>query len=423
MSNVLRSLLADPRLLQSIPLSSTSTPVVSSAASDKLEARDPSQILNSLLLERLPDFIHVVSLKGSFLYVAPSVRNVLGYEPEELVGKSISEFCHPADLVPLMRELKESSMSSGSNHDQQSLASAGDGGGIPKTVDILFRAQSKADGYLWMECRGRLHVEPGKGRKAIILSGRARKMPRLKWDSIARAGGIIAPSYARRSKVAHEDVRNQDVKLASEPAPQEFWGMLTSNGTFLAVEHEIRDVLGWEADELIGKGIEILTPCDDGSRHALYETMARISEGRSHYERNTLFMRRKAGGAINVQIVLYTSLDQVPSITSPACPLVFQVKLASLSQDSCIRPTNLAHPLSSDVFEELETSRGTSWQYELQQLKFANQRLEQEIHELEQRQLATLRDFQRHHHPIASSATSGHPIQYSGLKRSWDDRT
>ena len=33
------------------------------------------------------------------------------------------------------------------------------------------------------------------------------------------------------------------------------------------------------------------------------------------------------------------------------------------------------HPHDRDVFEELDTSRESSWQYKLQQLKFANQRL------------------------------------------------
>jgi len=35
--------------------------------------------------------------------------------------------------------------------------------------------------------------------------------------------------------------------------------------------------------------------------------------------------------------------------------------------------------LNANVFEELETTRGTSWQYELQQLRMANARLQTEI--------------------------------------------
>ena len=62
-------------------------------------------MLNLILLEYSPDFIYVLSLEGFFLYVAPSIRNVLGFEAGKLVGKLIMEYCHPADLVPLMREL------------------------------------------------------------------------------------------------------------------------------------------------------------------------------------------------------------------------------------------------------------------------------------------------------------------------------
>ena len=199
-----------------------------------------SPSLSLLLLEFLPDFLLVLSLKGAFLYVAPSIRLVLGYEPQELVGRGISDVCHPADLVPLMRELKEGSVS-GLNTPGTGDVSSSTGVSpnfLPKSVDLLFRALPKAspfplhketkdtsaeqgrspvsrsssasmsqspsssatfcsndssDGttqpYVWLECRGRLHVEPGKGRKAIILSGRARWMPVVRWGSIDKGGG------------------------------------------------------------------------------------------------------------------------------------------------------------------------------------------------------------------------------------------
>ena len=122
--------------------------------------------------------IHVSSLKGFFLYVAPSVRNVLGFEADELVGKSIGEYRHLADLVPLTRELKESSVPDTVT-------------GLRRTVDLLFRARSKSEGYVWVESRGRLHVEPGKGRKAIILNGGVRSMPMMRWVDVVQGGGIV----------------------------------------------------------------------------------------------------------------------------------------------------------------------------------------------------------------------------------------
>jgi len=227
--------------------SSSSTVIAISSGIPPSPTASISPALSLLLLELLPDFLLVLSLKGSFLYVAPSVRLVLGYEPHELVGRSISDVCHPADLVPLMRELKEGSVGTGSVYSGSGSGNvyspsasglAGDSAhppGVPKPVDLLFRAAPKtpahpippvsspapptssplASGsttghtssdslpvsgttegddvsrpYIWLECRGRLHVEPGKGRKAIILSGRARWMPAVRWSTVTRAGGV-----------------------------------------------------------------------------------------------------------------------------------------------------------------------------------------------------------------------------------------
>ena len=235
---------ANPLSLGIASSSSAAVAPLSSAPSSPTTSVSPA--LSLLLLELLPDFLLVLSLKGSFLYVAPSVRLVLGYEPHELVGRSISDVCHPADLVPLMRELKEGSVGtgnaysgsgSGNGFSSNGQCSASDGQGVPKPVDLLFRAApkmpahslppisssptptfssplapssangpatghspldsfsaSEGDGvsrsYVWLECRGRLHVEPGKGRKAIILSGRARWMPSVRWSSVTCAGGV-----------------------------------------------------------------------------------------------------------------------------------------------------------------------------------------------------------------------------------------
>ena len=44
----------------------------------------------------------------------------------------------------------------------------------------------------------------------------------------------------------------------------------------------------------------------------------------------------------------------------------------------------LMHPHTADVFEELSVARGRSWQYELQQLKKANQLLRSDVERLEE---------------------------------------
>lgn len=491
-SKELKKMLEDPDFVRSIPISNSTTvppAVTSTTSADKADPTDSNQWLNLMLLETCPDFVHVVSLKGSFLYVAPSVRRVLGYEPEEMVGGSIADFSHPEDIVPLMRELKESSSTGGSG---SSLSQEGQPPAqisiAPRTVDLLFRARTKAGVYVWMECRGRLHVEPGKGRKAIILSGRAREMPRLKWDTVRRAGGGLARSEERRE--------------GGKRREREFWAMLSGQGSFIVVGSGVRDVLGWSAADLAGRPVGSVLSGDDTSgledevRRMIWELRGgggRGSEGggegegeaRRDEERDGVRvrsrLRRAEGGSVDGTVVLYRPirdavLDASPMVARSISPLpiICQIKLddslpigvgvgggvggggggsgggsgvfvtaaaatvtgvggsgvsvsvspssiplpassssidsssslpssslslsssasSSSSLSSWPRPSSLSSspPSSSltsapdsNVFEELETSRGSSWQYELQQLKFANQKLEEEVCLLESR--------------------------------------
>lgn len=50
------------------------------------------------LEEHSTDLFSCHEPSGIFIYVSPSCRKMLGYEPEELIGRSAFEFFHPDDL-------------------------------------------------------------------------------------------------------------------------------------------------------------------------------------------------------------------------------------------------------------------------------------------------------------------------------------
>ena len=50
--------------------------------------------LNGATLETVQDWIWEVDSRGIYTYVSPRVRDILGYEPEELLGKT------PFDVMP-----------------------------------------------------------------------------------------------------------------------------------------------------------------------------------------------------------------------------------------------------------------------------------------------------------------------------------
>ncbi|KAI0686954.1 PAS domain-containing protein [Cerioporus squamosus] len=420
MSKELRALLSDSAFTGSFQLSTSTHASTAIALSSNpaepivLDPYDGNKPLHMFLLDRSPDFLHVVSLKGAFLYVAPGVRHVLGYDPDELVGRSLTEFCHPADCVPLMRELKEASvtpgpslLTTGSGGPPPSANFSASAGGssdglspssvVPRPVDLLFRMQAKGRGYVWVECRGRLHVEPGKGRKAIILSGRVRHMPRLEWGPISRAGGLV-PSMAR-THTSSTPLTSRDADGEADErscVEREFWGLLSSNATFLYAGAAVRDVLGWGAGEVMGKPLadfvtgnssqEVITAIEVETKKVLADAGGSESSGLA------CDALAKDGTILPVHVVLYRSRP-LPSGGAQAlsaagdsgshAPIVCQVKLCDGNAGAPPPANPITHPLGESVFGETEIERGSSWQYELQQLKFRNQRLAEEVHALE----------------------------------------
>jgi len=50
------------------------------------------------LVQRGSDMIKVLDANANFTYISPTVKNVLGFEPDDMVGKNAFDFIHPNDL-------------------------------------------------------------------------------------------------------------------------------------------------------------------------------------------------------------------------------------------------------------------------------------------------------------------------------------
>jgi len=58
------------------------------------------------LVEHARDVIHVINGDGTTRYITPSVKRLLGYSPEELIGKMAVELVHPDDRASAMAALR-----------------------------------------------------------------------------------------------------------------------------------------------------------------------------------------------------------------------------------------------------------------------------------------------------------------------------
>jgi PAS domain S-box-containing protein len=177
---------------------------------DRADGRDNiSRNWDKVLLENTDDVIHVLSLKGIFQWISPSAARVLEYEANEIVGTALSSICHPSDIVPVTRELKDTSAGS--------------------SVNIVFRIRRKNSGYMWFEGHGSLHTEQGKGRKSIIMVGRERPVYSLSRTDLEHGGGI---------------------------GENELWTKLSTSGMFLFVSSNVRSLLDRVPDDLLGVSIQ-----------------------------------------------------------------------------------------------------------------------------------------------------------------------
>ncbi|MCK4782877.1 MAG: PAS domain S-box protein, partial [Desulfobacteraceae bacterium] len=105
-----------------------------------------SQIVDNML-----DMIAITDLNAIFTYVSPSNKKILGYEPEDILGKAVFEFVHPDDLDKVMATT------------QKAIANVSEG-----RMEFRYR---HADGhYIWVESAGNF-IRDAHGRPIGVVFG------------------------------------------------------------------------------------------------------------------------------------------------------------------------------------------------------------------------------------------------------------
>lgn len=363
---------------------------VLSSINSSSESELTKRMWDKVLLENTDDVVHVLSLKGLFLYLSPSSRKVLEYDASELVGTALSSVCHPSDIVPVTRELKDTST------------------GAP--VNVVFRIRRKKSGYTWFESHGTLCVEQGKGRKCIILVGRERPVYALSRNDLDAAGGI---------------------------GENEMWTKLSTSGMILFASSNVRTLLDRAPEDLIGTSIQALMRSE--SKVEFGRSLERVRIGKRVTHKHEVLNKR--GLVLQAQTTLYpgdasegskptflvaqtrllkassrpvpvpleshgsssksvTSMENKDHRSEDGTPKGHPSALGSLNQDGELTPRSSASlgpvthaggaglPIGTqdmalasedNIFDELKTTRCTSWQFELRQMEKSNRLLAEEL--------------------------------------------
>jgi PAS domain S-box-containing protein len=362
---------------------------VLSTINNSTESELTKRMWDKVLLENTDDVVHVLSLKGLFLYLSPSCRNILEYDATELVGTALSSVCHPSDIVPVTRELKDTT--------------------VGNSVSVVFRIRRKRSGYTWFESHGTLCVEQGKGRKCIILVGRERPVYALARHDIEAAGGI---------------------------GESEMWAKLSTSGMFLFVSSAVRTLLDRAPDDLVGTSIQALMRTE--SKVEFGRALEKARTGKRVTYKHEVFNKR--GLVLQAQTTIYpgdategskptflvaqtrliksssrpvapthgsygssksmgsTGKDHVSEVSTPMSQPSAMATQLNRDGDSTgptttfsglvtqaggggltIGSQDIALASDDNIFDELKTTRCTSWQFELRQMEKSNRLLADEL--------------------------------------------
>jgi PAS domain S-box-containing protein len=133
-----------------------------------------------LIAETATDIIVRATLDGRRMYISPACRDMMGYEPSELVGVGLHDLAHPDDL-PLL---------------EQTLATMRDGA---ERATLVYRGRHRNGHYVWLEVAFRMVRDPETGMPQEIIAS-TRDISSRKIGEMQLARAKEAAELASRAK-------------------------------------------------------------------------------------------------------------------------------------------------------------------------------------------------------------------------------
>lgn len=117
-----------------------------------------SEMRYRLLADHSTDLISTHTPDGIYCYASPACYSLLGYQPEELIGRSMYDFFHPDDTAALRRTA-----------DAISERSASWRARFPNRYTHAYRARHRNGTYLWLESTNQAICDPDTNAVQTIV--------------------------------------------------------------------------------------------------------------------------------------------------------------------------------------------------------------------------------------------------------------
>jgi PAS domain S-box-containing protein len=183
------------------------------------------------LTENALDLIVEVDSSGQFLYVSPNSQELLGYAPDELVGRNIEGLIRAEHIHPEDRDLLLSGF-------QHRVGELGEGG------ERIYRVRHRDGSERWLESRARTYRTQEDDVHAVVVSRDITDLIDARRD--------LHEAEKRYTLLGDT---SRDMITESDP-----------DSVFVYISRSVRGLLGYEPEELLGtNGADLIHP-DDRAR-------------------------------------------------------------------------------------------------------------------------------------------------------------
>lgn len=276
---------------------------------EKALAKSEAQL--SLLTANMADIISQSSVEGAYIYVSPSVKSVLGYEPLEMIGKSMFDFIHPDDV-----EYVSSMM-------QNAVSTC-----VTKSAQYRYK---NADGsYIWIETLG----TPLLGKEGEII------------------GYVCNSRDITQQKRMEDALRESEEKYRSIiESASDFIGIMDYNGVVLLVNEVGAKRFNKEPPEILGRSLRDFFPDSGDKQVELIRKVYNTGEG-LEMELPIHFHGDEFWYSISIQ-PLFGSLNKVQNVQVIARDITeikeTQIKLEQALKDKDMLMKEIYHRVKNNL--------------------------------------------------------------------------